>query len=136
VDDNRDSAISLGMLLRLMGNEVRTAHDGLEAVQAAEAFGPDVVLLDIGLPKLNGYEAARRIREQPRGGDVVLIALTGWGQEEDRRRSKEAGFNFHMVKPLELAALEKLLAGLQDGETPGALIEEETAGPRQPGTLR
>ncbi len=113
VDDNRDSAISLGMLLQLMGNEVRTAHDGLEAVRAAEVFRPDVVLLDIGLPKLNGYEAARRIREQPGGGDIVLIAVTGWGQEEDRRRSKEAGFNHHMVKPLEPAALEKLLAGLQ-----------------------
>jgi CheY-like chemotaxis protein len=113
VDDNRDSAISLGMLLQLMGNEVHTAHDGLEAVQAAEVFRPDVVLLDIGLPKLNGYEAARRIREQPWGGDTVLVAVTGWGQEEDKRRAKEAGFNFHMVKPLEPAALEKLLAGLQ-----------------------
>ncbi len=116
VDDNRDSAISLGMMLELMGNEVRTAHDGLEAVQAAEVFRPDVVLLDIGLPKLNGYEAARRIRGQPWGRDMVLIAVTGWGQEEDKRRSKEAGFNFHMVKPVEPAALEKLLAGLL---TPG-----------------
>ena len=95
-----------------MGNEVRTAHDGLEAVQAAEVFRPDVVLLDIGLPKLNGYEAARRIREQRWSRDIVLIAVTGWGQEEDKRRSKEAGFNFHMVKPVEPAALEKLLAGL------------------------
>ena len=116
VDDNRDSAISLGMMLQLMGNEVRTAHDGLEAVQAAEVFHPHVALLDIGLPRLNGYEAARRIREQPWGRDVVLIAVTGWGQEEDRRRSKEAGFDFHMVKPVEPAALEKLLAGLR---TPG-----------------
>jgi PAS domain S-box-containing protein len=113
VDDNRDSAISLGMVLQLMGNEVRTAHDGLEAVRAAEVFRPDVLLLDIGLPKLNGYEAARRIRGQPWGGGIVLIAVTGWGQEEDRRRSKEAGFNYHLVKPLEPAALEQLLAGLQ-----------------------
>jgi CheY-like chemotaxis protein len=112
VDDNRDSALSLGMMLHLMDNEVRTAHDGLEAVRAAEVFHPDVVLLDIGLPKLNGYEAARRIREQPWGSEMVLIAVTGWGQEEDKRRSKEAGFNFHMVKPLEPAALEKVLAGL------------------------
>jgi len=112
VDDNRDSAISLGMMLQLMGNEVRTAHDGLEAVQAAEVFRPDVVLLDIGLPKLNGYEAARRIRGQSWGRAMVLIAVTGWGQEEDKRRSKEAGFNFHMVKPVEPAALEKLLGGL------------------------
>jgi CheY-like chemotaxis protein len=116
VDDNRDSAISLALMLKLMGNEVRTAHDGLEAVQAAEVFRPDVILLDIGLPKLNGYEAARRIRGQPWGGDMVLIAVTGWGQEEDKRRSKEAGFNFHMVKPVEPAALEKLLGGLL---TPG-----------------
>ncbi|HEY1376487.1 MAG TPA: PAS domain S-box protein [Gemmataceae bacterium] len=116
VDDNRDSAISLGMMLQLMGNEVRTAHDGLEAVQAAEVFRPDVVLLDIGLPKLNGYEAARRIRDEAWGRDMVLIAVTGWGQEEDKRRSKEAGFNFHMVKPVEPAALEKLLGGLL---TPG-----------------
>ncbi len=116
MDDNRDSAISLGMMLELMGNEVRTAHDGLEAVKAAEVFRPDVVLMDIGLPKLNGYEAARRIRGQTWGGDMVLIAVTGWGQEDDKRRSKEAGFNFHMVKPVEPAALEKLLAGLL---TPG-----------------
>ena len=112
VDDNRDSAGSLAMLLRLTGNEVHTAHDGLEAVEAAEVFRPDVVLLDIGLPKLNGYEAGRRIREQ-QGKGVVLIALTGWGQEEDRRRSKEAGFDYHMTKPVELDDLQKLLAGLK-----------------------
>jgi PAS domain S-box-containing protein len=112
VDDNRDSAISLGMMLELMGSEVRTAHDGFEALQAAEVFRPDVALLDIGLPGLNGYEVARRIRAQPWGRDVVLLALTGWGQEEDKRRSKEAGFNFHMVKPVEPADLEKLLVGL------------------------
>ena len=110
VDDNRDAADSLGMLLRMMGNEVHTAHDGLEAVGAAAAFHPDVVLLDIGLPKLNGYEAARRIREQDGGTDMVLVAVTGWGQEEDRRRSKEAGFDHHMTKPVEFAALQKLLA--------------------------
>ncbi|MCA1705262.1 MAG: response regulator, partial [Actinobacteria bacterium] len=110
VDDNRDVADSLGMLLRMMGNEVHTAHDGLEAVGAAAAFQPDVVLLDLGLPKLNGYEAARRIREQDGGTDMVLVAVTGWGQEEDRRRSKEAGFDHHMTKPVEFAALQKLLA--------------------------
>lgn len=113
VDDNRDSADSLGMLLRLMGNDIRTAHDGLEAVELAETFHPELVLLDIGLPKLNGYEVARRIRRHPGGRDVILVALTGWGQEEDRRRSQEAGFNFHIVKPVELVALEKLLAGFQ-----------------------
>lgn len=113
VDDNRDSADSLGMLLRLKGNEIRTAYDGIEAVQSAETFRPELVLLDIGLPKLNGYEVARRIRQQPWGRDVILVALTGWGQDEDRRRSKEAGFNFHLVKPVELSALEKLLAGMR-----------------------
>jgi PAS domain S-box-containing protein len=112
VDDNQDAADSLAMLLRIMGNEVHTAHDGLEAVGAAGVFLPDVVLLDIGLPKLNGYEAGRRIREQ-QGKGVVLIALTGWGQEEDRRRSKEAGFDHHMTKPVEFDALQKLLVELE-----------------------
>ena len=113
VDDNKDSADSLAMLLRLKGNDIRTAHDGPEAVRVAEAFHPELVLLDIGLPKLNGYDVAGRIRQQPRGLDVVLVALTGWGQDEDRRRSKEAGFNFHIVKPVELSALENLLADSQ-----------------------
>ena len=117
VDDNRDAADSLGMMLRLMGNEPRMVYDGLEAVTAAGEFHPNVVLLDIGLPKLNGYEAARRIREQPLGKRMVLIALTGWGQDEDKRRSNEAGFDHHMVKPVEPAALMNLLAGLQ-----GALV--------------
>ncbi len=103
VDDNRDSAASLAMLLKLAGNETYTAHDGLEAVKAAETFRPDVVFLDIGLPKLNGRDAARRIREQPWGTNMVLVALTGWGQDEDRRRSQEAGFDHHMVKPVDYA---------------------------------
>ncbi len=81
-------------------------------MEAAAGFRPDVVLLDIGMPRLNGYEAARRIREQPWGEAVVLVALTGWGQEEDRRRSAEAGFDPHLVKPVDPAALEALLAGL------------------------
>jgi PAS domain S-box-containing protein len=113
VDDNRDAAISLAMLLRLMGNEAQTAHDGQEALVAAAAFRPDVILLDIGMPKLNGYDAARTIRREPWGKNVVLVAVSGWGQEDDRRRSREAGFNFHMVKPVDPAALEKLLAELQ-----------------------
>jgi PAS domain S-box-containing protein len=113
VDDNRDAADSLSVLLRFMGNEPRTAYDGIEAVVAAGEFRPDVVLLDIGLPRLNGYGAAQRIREQPWGKDMVLIALTGWGQEDDRKRSKEAGFDNHMVKPVELPSLMNLLAGLQ-----------------------
>ena len=113
VDDNKDSADSLSMMLGIMGMEVRTAYDGLEAVEMAAAFNPDVALLDIGLPKLNGYEAARRIREQPWGKDMVLVAVTGWGQEEDRRRSQEAGFNAHLVKPVDPAALQQMLAALK-----------------------
>jgi PAS domain S-box-containing protein len=112
VDDNKDSANSLALVLKMTGHDTRTAHDGLEAVEAAKTFRPDVVLLDIGLPKLNGYDACRSIRAQPWGESMVLIALTGWGQEEDKCRSKEAGFNFHLIKPVDPADLEKLLAGL------------------------
>jgi CheY-like chemotaxis protein len=103
--------------LQLTGNEVHVVHDGLEAVAAAAAFQPQVILLDVGLPKLNGYEAARRIREQQRHRAPTLVALTGWGQEEDRRRSEEAGFDAHMVKPVDFDALTALLAesGAGDG---------------------
>jgi signal transduction histidine kinase/ActR/RegA family two-component response regulator len=112
VDDYEDSRESLALFLSMLGSEVRTAQDGLEAVEAAATFRPDVVLLDIGMPKLNGYEAARRIREQSQGDRVVLVALTGWAQDEDRQRSKEAGFDFHLVKPVDPAALKRLLAEL------------------------
>ena len=115
VDDNRDSADSLAMLLKVMGHEVRIAHDGLEAVEGAATFQPHVILLDIGLPRLNGYEAARRIREQQRHKDLTLVALTGFGQDEDRRRAEEAGFDAHMVKPVDFAALAKLLAASRAG---------------------
>jgi CheY-like chemotaxis protein len=110
VDDNRDAADSLALLLQLSGHTVRAAYDGLEAVHAASEFRPEVILLDIGLPKLNGYEAAQRIRVLAGGAHVLLIALTGWGQDADRRRSEEAGFDVHLVKPLDHAALEQLLA--------------------------
>jgi PAS domain S-box-containing protein len=112
VDDNRDAADTLRLLLRMMGSEVNTAHDGIEAVAAAAEFRPEVVLLDLGLPKLDGYEAARRIRAQEGGAGMFLVALTGWGHEEDRRRSLEAGFDLHMTKPVEFDALRKLLASL------------------------
>jgi CheY-like chemotaxis protein len=112
VDDNRDGADSLAMMLRILGNKVQTAYDGLVAVQMAEGFKPDVVLLDIGLPKMDGHEVCRRIRQQAWGMGMVLIAVTGWGQDEDKRRSQEAGFNFHMVKPVDPASLEKLLTGM------------------------
>lgn len=111
-DDNVDSAQSLAMMLSLMGHEARTAHDGLWAVELAETFRPDVVLLDIGMPKLNGYEAARRIRKQAWGGRVLLVALTGWGQDEDKRRADEAGFDHHFTKPVDPATLATLLTGV------------------------
>ncbi len=113
VDDNRDSVDSLALMLRMTGNEVRTAHDGVEAVDAAATFNPEIILLDIGLPRLNGFDAARRIREQVGSKNIVIVALTGWGQEEDRRRSQEAGFDHHMVKPVDPQSLMKLLACLK-----------------------
>ncbi len=112
VDDNRDAAESLAELLQISGHETRLAHDGVDAVQVAAAFRPDLVLLDIGLPKLNGYDAARRMREQPWGKTMVLVALTGWGQREDRQKSSQAGFDDHIVKPVDHDALMKLLADL------------------------
>jgi two-component system, chemotaxis family, CheB/CheR fusion protein len=116
VDDNRDSATTLALLLKMTGNEVETAHDGLEAVHAAATVRPEVVLLDIGLPKMNGYEACRKIREQAQGRGIVMIALTGWGQDEDRRKSREAGFDGHLVKPVVHAELMKLLAELKPAQ--------------------
>jgi CheY-like chemotaxis protein len=110
VDDNRDAAESLAMLLRQVGHDTRTAHDGLEAIQAAATFRPDVVLLDIGLPKLDGYEVARRIRQRQWGKKMLLTALTGWGQDEDKRRSQLAGFDHHLTKPVDAVALMKLFA--------------------------
>jgi CheY-like chemotaxis protein/two-component sensor histidine kinase len=112
VDDNRDSATTLAMLLRMNGNDTRTAHDGMEAVEVANDFRPEVVLLDIGLPRLNGYEVAQRIRNEKWAEKVVLVALTGWGQEEDRQKSRAAGFNAHLVKPLDHTALAVLLSEL------------------------
>ena len=98
------------MLLQFGGHETNKAHDGVEAVATAERWRPDAVLLDIGLPRMNGYEACRRIRQQPWGQHMFLVALTGWGQEEDRHKSEQAGFNTHMVKPPDYDALMKLLA--------------------------
>ena len=109
-DDNHDAAVSLSMILELLGNEVRTAGDGAEAVQVADVFRPDLILLDIGMPKLTGYEACQQIRQQPWSQDVVLVALTGWGQDDDRRRSQDSGFDFHLVKPIDPAAIEHLIA--------------------------
>jgi PAS domain S-box-containing protein len=108
-EDNRDTADSLAAVLRLAGHEVHVTQDGLEAVKAAGWFRPDVALLDIGMPRLNGYEAARRIREQPGGKLVTLVAITGWGQEEDKRQAAEAGFDRHLTKPVDPRALEQIL---------------------------
>jgi len=110
VDDNKDAAASLALLLRLMGHETRTANNGLEAMEVADQFQPDVALLDIGMPKLNGYETARRMRQKIWGRDMLLVAVTGWGQEADRRRSSDAGFNSHLVKPVNVQEIERLLA--------------------------
>jgi CheY-like chemotaxis protein len=111
VDDDIDSAWSLASLLQVCGHEVvYVAHDGIEAVDAAEHHRPDVVLMDIGMPRMDGYEAARQIRAQPWGATMTLIAVSGWGQEDDRQKSNEAGFDAHLVKPAEYAALETLMS--------------------------
>ena len=109
-DDNVDSAESLAMLLSLMGHEVEVAHDGSAAVELAGEYRPEVILLDIGMPKLNGYEAARRIRDQIWGKSAVIVALTGWGQDDDKRKAEEAGFDHHFTKPVAPGTLEMLLA--------------------------
>lgn len=109
VDDNLDGAESLAMMLRLLNNEVQTAHDGLEAVRMAAAFRPHIILMDLGMPRLNGYEATNRIRQQPWGREMAIIALTGWGHEMDRARSQAAGCNGHLVKPVSLPDLQKML---------------------------
>ena len=110
VDDNQDVANILSILLQQAGNETQVAFDGMEAVETAATFRPDVVLMDIGMPKLNGYDAARRIRKQPWGKDITLLAVTGLGQDEDRKESAAAGFDGHLVKPVEYDALTAMLA--------------------------
>jgi PAS domain S-box-containing protein len=111
-DDNRDSATTLSIMLEVLGNEVRVAHDGEEAVKLAEEFRPDAILLDIGMPRMNGYDACENIRRQPWATDAFIVALTGWGQEEDKNRSRAAGFDRHLVKPVEPVMLEKLIHAL------------------------
>lgn len=115
VDDNRDAADSLAMLLALQGHVVQVAYDSRDAIEQASVFLPDVMLLDIGLPGLNGYETAQQVRQQPWGRNLLLIAVTGWGQEEARRRSWEAGFDSHLVKPVDPAMLVDLLGALAEG---------------------
>jgi CheY-like chemotaxis protein len=112
VDDNRDAATSLATLLEITGHETFTAHDGPTALEDIARLRPDVVLLDIGLPRVNGYEVCRRVRAEPWGSNVTLIALTGWGQEADRRKSAEAGFDGHLVKPVDYATLSTMVDAL------------------------
>jgi CheY-like chemotaxis protein/anti-sigma regulatory factor (Ser/Thr protein kinase) len=109
VDDNRDAAESLGMLLKLLGADVQVAYNGVDALRLFAEYQPAVVLLDIGMPGMDGYEVARRLREMPGSAGVSLIALTGWGQAEDRYRSESAGFDHHLVKPADIQTLQNVL---------------------------
>jgi CheY-like chemotaxis protein len=110
VDDNRDAASSLRSLIEMLGHEVREVYNGADALDITRSFDPELIFLDIGMPKLNGYDAAREIRRISRSDSVPkLIAVTGWGQPDDKRRSKEAGFDLHVTKPVPLATLESLL---------------------------
>lgn len=112
VDDNRDAADTLGALLNLLGVTVCTANDGEAALEAIDAFHPSIVVLDLGMPGMDGYEVARRVRERPGGRDIALIALTGWGQEKDRDLTEKAGFDRHLVKPVDIGTMQAVLASL------------------------
>ncbi len=111
VDDNTDNAELLKILLEEEGHETFMAHDGVEGLAAAERLRPDVVLMDLGLPRIDGFDACRRIREQPWGKRILMIAITGWGQDVDRRKSQEAGFDHHLVKPVEASDISALMSG-------------------------
>ncbi|MGH7859488.1 MAG: response regulator [Candidatus Binatia bacterium] len=117
VDDNVDAADSIGMLLEIAGHRVQVAYDGSGALEIATSFRPQVVLLDICMPGMDGYQVARRLREDPATREATLVAMTGWGQDEDLRKSEEAGFDRHLLKPAEPAVLEELLANLTRGGT-------------------
>jgi CheY-like chemotaxis protein len=118
VDDNADAVETLAMLLDLWGHDVRSAADGPKALETAAAHRPDVVLLDISLPGMNGYEVAERLRARPELAQTVLVAMTGYGQAEDKSQTRRAGFTLHLVKPVEPDVLQKLLSDL--GATRGA----------------
>ena len=112
-DDNPDSAHSLALLVEALGHEAKIAHNGVQALGIAHEFRPHVAMLDIGMPGLDGHDLARRIRAEPWGNDVVLVAVSGWGEPEDKELSREAGFNLHLAKPVELQTLEALLSTIQ-----------------------
>lgn len=114
VDDNQDAAESLRMLLKLLGAEVQLAHDGLAALEMAERFLPHAIVLDLGLPKLDGFSAARQIRAQDWGKEMVLVAVSGWCRDEDRQRSADAGFNSHLAKPVRVEEIRDLIQGFLD----------------------
>jgi CheY-like chemotaxis protein len=113
VDDNEDSANSLALILELGGHKTASVYTAVDALQRAAAFKPDVVLLDIGLPGMDGYEVAQKMRELPGLRDICLVAVTGYGRPDDRRRARDAGFDEHLTKPVEYAVLERTLAGLR-----------------------
>jgi CheY-like chemotaxis protein len=117
-DDNPDAVDSLVMLLEAAGHQVRGVEDGEAAVAAARDFLPDVVLLDIGMPRLNGYEAARQIRAEDWGREMFLVALTGWGQDSDREHARDAGFDVHLVKPVDPRLLHRVVAGTAPASAP------------------
>ena len=117
VDDNHDAADTLGMLLQALGAEVQVVHDGRSALDSMRTFRPAVVLLDLGMPGMSGLEVARRVREDPEFVGIRLVALTGWGQREDRRRTTEAGFDYHLVKPADVSALHAILSPRGDRGT-------------------
>jgi CheY-like chemotaxis protein len=112
VDDNEDFANSLALILRALDNEVRVAHDGATALELVQRWQPQIGFLDIGLPRINGYDLARRLRANAGTASMVLVAVTGWGQEEDRRRTEETGFDYHLIKPVRVEAIRDLLLGL------------------------
>lgn len=109
-DDNRDAADCLGLMLRALGQDVATAYDGQQALERAEEFEPEVVLLDLGMPRGNGYDVAQAIRKRTWGENAVLVAVTGWDQDEDRLRTREAGFDLHLVKPILIDQLMQLIS--------------------------
>jgi CheY-like chemotaxis protein len=119
-DDNNDAAEAMAVLLQLAGHDVRTANDGIEALAVAETFEPQIVLLDLGMPRMDGYEAARRMRRQAWGRNATLVALTGWGQQQDRQRTSDAGFDAHLVKPAtEFDLLQAIASGRRDEAAAG-----------------